>query len=599
MGKGWDMRKQLVGLSVCLAALIACSEPQNEKPDYADDFSAPPYLIEFGKMFEEGVQKLSDAPVWLYTNVGGGIPNTVVIEGETGLIIVDTTLKLADGQKTLAMIRERTDKPVKAVIYTHHHVDHIGGAAAFVSRSDARAGTIPVIASSNFLHEAQDENAVTVQIMGMRALYMYGSLLDNEGDGRHYQVGLGGRIIPGEQGYVEPNTFISGTEEMTIDGVRMELFQTEGEAASHMAIYLPDHDVILSGDEIQGPTFPNLHSLRGTKPRDANKWITAIDRMRAYSPRAMVPSHGPIVEGQEEVERIFRTYRDAIQWTHDQAVRLINEGYTQEELAEALPKLPAHLTITPWTREMYGTVKHSVRNYFTGYISWFDGDAATLDPTPRMERARRTIALMGGRDRVLEEAQKSLDSGDPQWAAELATPLIRLDSDDNAARALKARALRQIGYATENPNWRGFYLTGAMELEGQIDSVAIQERMRTSFNASAIPSDRLLSLLRYKLLPEEAEDKQLKVGFVFPDRGEQFTLELRNQILVVHDGLGEDINATLTLDRSRYDAMIRGETAFAKAVLDGDLTLEGSKLDVLSFFGSFDLDTKPIPLVVR
>ena len=592
------IKKQLTMLLLSGVILTGCDDADKQQA-YTDDFSAPDYLVEFGNMFEEGVQKASSAPVWLYTNMNDGIPNTVVLEGETGLIIVDTTLKLEDGQKTLEMIRERTDKPIKAVIYTHHHNDHVGGAAAFVSPTDARAGTVPVIAAANFVREMQDENAVTIQIMGMRALYMYGTLLDDETDGRNYHVGLGGRIKPGTMGYVEPNTFVDGTREMTIDGIRMEMFQTGGEAASHIAIYLPDYEMILSGDEIQGPTFPNLHSLRGTKPRDANAWIDAIDHMRAYSPKVMVPSHGPIVEGRDKVEHIFRTYRDAIQWTHDQAVRLINQGYTQEELAEALPRLPEHLTITPWTREVYGTVKHSVRNYFTGYISWFDGDASTLDPTPRTERARRTIALMGGRDRVYTEAEKALASGDPQWASELLTYLVRIDHDDKPARALKARAFRQIGYQTLNTNWRGFYLTGAKELDGDIDSVAIQENLRKRFNASAIPSKRLLSLMRYKLLPEEAEGRELTVGFVFPDRGETFTLELRNQVLIVHEGLTGTTNATLTLDRTTYDRMIRGDIGFAGGLMDGDITLDGSKLDVLSFFGSFDLDTKAIPLVVR
>ncbi|WP_262690420.1 alkyl sulfatase dimerization domain-containing protein [Kordiimonas aestuarii] len=592
------MTKALAALLGAAVMLTACGEGSRENA-YTDEFSAPEYLIEFGKMFSEGVQKVSDAPVWLYTNIGGGIPNTVVIEGDTGLIIVDTTLKLEDGQKTMAMIRTRTDKPVKAVVYTHHHNDHVGGAAAFVAPEAAYAGDVPVIAAANFVQEMQDENAVTIQVMGMRALYMYGTLLGEKGDGQDYHVGLGGRIMPGTMGYVEPNTFINGKREMTIDGIRMELFQTGGEAASHIALYLPDYDVMLSGDEIQGPTFPNLHSLRGTKPRDANKWIDAIDAMRTYRPRAMVPSHGPIVEGKDEVERIFKVYRDAIQWTHDQAVRLINKGYTQEELAEALPELPEHLSVTPWTREVYGTVKHSVRNYFTGYISWWDGDPATLNPTPRVERAGRTIALMGGRDRVLSEAQKAVDDGDPQWASELLTYLIRVDHGDDAARQLKARALRQIGYKTLNTNWRGFYLTGAMELEGDVDSVAIQNRLRRRFDAKAIPSDRLLSLMRYKLVPEDAEDKHLTVGFNFPDRGESFALELRNQILVVHEGQMAGTDATLTLDRTTYDAMIRGETGFAKALLAGDIKLEGSKLDVLSFFSSFDLETSAIPLVVR
>lgn len=592
--------KVRIVITAATALLLSACDSGPEQPAFTDEFSAPEYLIEHGKMFKEGVSKVSDAPVWLYTNINGGIPNTAVIEGENGLVIVDTTLKLEDGEKTMAMIRERTDKPVVAVIYTHHHPDHIGGAAAFVSAEDAASGKVQVIAAENFPKEMLDENAVTAQIMGLRALYMYGSLLDPETDGQHYHVGLGGQIKPGRTATIPPNTLIpSEGITLNIDGIDFEFFETGGEAASHIGVYLPAYGMVLSGDEIQGPTFPNLHSLRGTKPRDAENWITAIDRMRAYKPKTLVPSHGPVVEGADEIEHILVTYRDAIQWTHDQAVRLINDGYRPQELAEMLPALPEHLTISPWTREMYGTVKHSARNYYGGYISWWDGDPATLNPTPRIEAAKRRIAMMGGRERILDTAVTSLNSGDPQWAAELLTDLVTANNRDTAARELKARALRQIGYQTLNTNWRGFYLTGARELEDRIDTVELMTRMRGIFSPDNIDSKRVLSLLRYRLVPEEARDKQLTINFNFPDTGESLALELRNQILVVHEAPSETANGSITMNRSTYNQMLRLETTFGKALLAGDVDIEGSKLDILSFFGSFDMEIKPIHLVGR
>jgi len=593
------MRLKLATALISALIVTSCDETE-KRQTFTDTFEAPEYLIEHGKMFKEGVSKVSDAPVWLYTNINDGIPNTAVIEGKNGLIVIDTTLKLADGEKTMTLIRNRTDKPVSAVIYTHHHPDHIGGAQAFVSQADAADGKVPVIAADNFPKEMLDENAVTAQIMGLRALYMYGTLLDPKTDGQQYHVGLGGQIKPGKTAFVAPNTFVPPEGlELTISDVQMIFFQTGGEAASHIGVYLPEYDIVLSGDEIQGPTFPNLHSLRGTKPRDAENWIEAIDRMRSFGPRTLVPSHGPIVEGEAEVEKILMTYRDAIQWTHDQSVRLINAGYRPEELAELLPELPEHLTISPWTREMYGTVKHSARNYYGGYISWWDGDPATLDPTPRVERAKRHIALMGGRDKILKEAQETLNAGDPQWAAELTTYLITVKNNDTPARHLKARALRQIGYKTLNTNWRGFYLTGARELEDKIDTVALMTRMRGNFSPENIDSKRLLSLLRYRLIPEEAKNKKLVINFTFPDRKEAFALELRNQILVVHDSAQQSANGGITMSRTVYDRMLRLETTFAKSLLAGDLEIEGSKLDILNFFGSFNMEMDNIQLVGR
>ena len=587
-------------LTIFIALIIAaCDQQAPTQPTFTDTFSAPDYLAEHAKLSTEAVRKVDGAPIWQYANINGGIPNIIVIEGETGLIIVDTNISMENSTRAMTMIRQRTDKPVKAVIYTHHHADHVGGAEAFVSTKDAREGTVPVIASTHFLKEMQDENAVTAQIMGIRALYMYGVLLDPETDGQIYHVGIGGHVRPGTNGYVEPNTFVDGMLDITLDGIEMQIFETGGEAASHIGVYLPAYGAILSGDEIQGPTFPNLHSLRGTKPRDAEKWITAIDRMRAYKPRVLIPSHGPVVEGVGDVEHLLKTYRDAIQWTHDQAIRLINAGYTGEEIANILTELPDHLSIDPWTKEMYGTVRHSVRSYYTSYISWFDGDATTLSPTPPADRAGRTVALMGGRDNVLAEASRVLEAGDPQWAAELATHLIRINRDDSDARALKARALRQIGYATLNTNWRGFYLTAARELEGLVDTVALQNSLRGNFPAASLSSGKLLSLMRYRLVPAEAEGKALKIGFSFPDTSEDFTLELRNEILVLSEGRAEDLDATVVMNRADYNDLILQKLSFGKALLNGTVRIEGSKLDAVSFFGSFDLETRPIELTVR
>ncbi|WP_308909381.1 alkyl sulfatase dimerization domain-containing protein [Pseudokordiimonas caeni] len=582
----------------CLVALAACDEkPANVR--VLKPAELPAEAVEFFKDHGNGPFLVEDAPVWQYMKVNGGIPNTIVIEGDTGLIIVDTTLSRTDGDATLELIRQKSDKPIVGVIYTHHHIDHTGGAGAFVSREDAASGKVMVIAADDLPEELLDENAVTGPIMGLRAAYMYGVLLDPETDGKGYKVGLGGNIIPGPSAFIEPNHLIRDREDLTLDGVRMHIFRTGGEAASHIAVYLPDYGVMLSGDEIQGPTFPNLHSLRGTKPRDAQKWINAIDRMRAYHPRVLVPSHGPIVSGEAEVEKLLVTYRDAIQWTHDQAVRLINKGYTQEELAEAMPALPEHLTMIPWTLELYGTVKHSVRSFYTSYISWFDGDPATLDPTPRVEAARRTVSLMGGRDKVFAEAKRVFEAGDPQWSAELTTLLVRINREDTEARHLKAEALRQIGENTLNTNWRGFYLVGARELDGLVDSVALQEAGRARFNTDGLPSRRLLELMRYRLSPEAAADKHMKVGYVFPDRDEQFTIELRNQILDIRQGLEDGLKATMTVDRSTYDQIVKGETGFVEELASGNVTIDGSKLDMLAFLKCFDTSMEPIPIAAR
>ena len=149
------------------------------------------------------------------------------------------------------------------------------------------------------MREVAVEKAAVGPIMGLRAAYMYGLPLPADAEGTHFHVGCCGFTPVGNNGFLPPNIFVplQGVKEMTLAGYRMQFFHTGGEAASHIGVYLPDQRVVFSGDEVQGPTFPQLHSLRGTQPRDIERWFTAIDRIRGYDADYLVPGHGPVMTG--------------------------------------------------------------------------------------------------------------------------------------------------------------------------------------------------------------------------------------------------------------------------------------------------------------
>jgi len=243
----------------------------------------------------------------------------------------------------------------------------------------------------------------------------------------------------------------------------------------------------------------------------------------------------------------------------------------------------------PWTQELYGTVKHNVREYYVAYISWWNGDPADLDPTPRQEKARRFVALMGGRDKVFTEAEEAFYDEDDQWASELTALLVRIDNNDIAARQLKAAALRRIGYATSNTNWRGFYLTSALELEGKVVPKTVRQNiMKSLFKPSHITSSELLENLRYRIDAEAIGDKQLAIGYRFSDTGESFTLELRNSILQIHPRLLEEMDVTMTLKRNTLDQIFLQQLDYADAISQDLIEVDGSLLALRSFGQAID-----------
>ena len=183
-----------------------------------------------------------------------------------------------------------------------------------------------------------------------------------------------------------------------------------------------------------------------------------------------------------------------------------------------------------------------------------------------MERAKRQVAMMGGRDKVFEEAERAFFKGDPQWAAELTTPLIRIDRNDWNARFLKAAALRTIGYAQTSSTLRGFYLSGALEIEGAFDPLAIQRRISAQLSDPAtLPAQALFTLWRYRVNFDRASGKTASIGWHLNDTNEDFTLNLRNNILEVLPRRIEPVDARIDLTRAQLGELFAGKVGPTKA----------------------------------
>ena len=582
-------------LAVCvLAAPRGAGAADIPQPSYA----APPALLTHKAVFRDAVQRVGDTPVWALIDHG---VNIVLIEGPDGLVLFDTGLHDAYARKALQRIRAISDKPIVAVIYSHHHMDHINGAGFLVDAKDVAAGRIPVIAASNLMREMSDEAVMNAPIMALRSAYMFGFGLDGQARQDNY-VGCCGDLddssaAPHTNAFIPPTVLVEDELSLELGGIRFEFFRTGGEAASHIAAFLPEYGVLLSGDEVQGPTFPNLHSLRGTKMRDANAWVRGLDRMRGYHAAHMVPTHGNPVSGAAQVAHVLTLYRDALQYTHDQAIRYINKGLVHDELAAQLPGLPDYLREEPWTGEHYGNVPSAARSYFTGYISWFSGDAVELMPTPRAEYARRLVAMMGGRDAVAEAATDALRKDDPQFAAELATYLIRVNSEDAGALDIKAAAFRALGYRQVNMNWRNFYLMGARDLEGGVNMRDYTRQIDNPANLSRLPLPVLVDSIRYRVAAEKARDAHIELALAFAG-GERYVLELRNSVIEVRKGASPDA-VEVQLDAETFAALMLGTLDPGAAFAQKRLGIRGDAEQVNRFFALLDYDIAPRSLVRR
>ncbi len=511
--------------------------------------------------------------------------NCTLIEGEDACILVDTLSGELPGDDAAVAFQAITDKPIKAVIVTHFHPDHVSGIFSFVSEEDIWSGAVEVIGQRELTDNLLRDGGILAPIRNRRGPFQFGAHLDYGVTGG-YGSAIGAPPRRGKSGFVDPTRTFESLLELEIAGIKLQVIHVPSETDDQSVVWLPEEKVLISADAIQGMTFPNIYALRGTQFRNPMQWAKGMDTLRQLNADILIPHHGPTVEGADAVEELLCAYRDAIQYLHDQSVRWINQGFTWDELADKVT-MPEHLAEHPWLGEFYGSYKHSVRSVYAGYIGWFQGDAVELDPHPWKERAERYVTAMGGRESVLAQAQEAFDAEDYRWAMDIITWAIRADSDDMEARRVKAQALRGWAYQQKNSTWRNWGLCQALELEGELGEQRGGHKVQPG-QARNYPTSRLLELMTVRLIAENAFDTQLIMGFVSTDTDESCGLEIRRGVCQFHDTLPERCDVTLSFKRQFLSEWAGGATTFDEGINSGAVELIGERSDVGNFFSKFE-----------
>jgi alkyl sulfatase BDS1-like metallo-beta-lactamase superfamily hydrolase len=537
-----------------------------------------------------GLYKVADH---IYQVRGFDLANTTYIEGETGWIVIDTLLSAEMAKAAYDLVTKQLgEKPIHAVIFTHSHADHYGGIRGIVDQKDVDAGKVKIIAPEGFVEHAVSENVIAGNAMGRRASYMYGAFLPRGPQGQ-VSTGLGPALSAGAIGIMVPTDTITQTgQEMVIDGVRFQFQMTPGtEAPDEMNIYLPDWKALCMAENANA-TMHNILTLRGALVRDAKAWADYLDQSVAlYGGKTdvMFASHFWPRWGQAEIVDFLGKHRDAYRYLHDEAVRLMNEGLTGEEIAEQI-RLPDVLEREWYNHGYYGTMRHNAKAVYQRYMGWYDGNPSSLDPLPPVEAARRYVEAMGGPAAVLAKAQASFDQGDYRWVAELLKHLVFADPADAAARNLLADTYEQLGYQAEAGPWRNIYLSGASELRtGQthgIGSTASADTVRS------ISSSLIFDLMAVRLDPAKAAGKTLSVNLVFDDREEKHILTVENSVLNHTEGSSAAAAATLTGKRGAFLLVMGGMAKLADVVATGAIKIEG---DPKAFEAMLGMTSVPKP----
>lgn len=535
----------------------------------------------------------------IYQVRGMDLANMTIVEGETGLIVIDPLLTPATARAALRLYREhRPDRPVVAVIYTHTHADHFGGVKGVTTQAEVDSGRVRIYAPDGFMEHAVSENVIAGAAMTRRAKYMYGTELA-AGPLGHVDTGLGKGLARGPLTLIPPTDLVRQSGVQQIDGVDIDFqLAPHSEAPAEMMMYFPAQRV-LNTAEITSQHLHNIYTLRGAEVRDANRWSRYIDQVLARygesSDVVIAQHHWPVWE-TAHIQAFLAEQRDLYKFVHDQSVRLMNHGYRPGEIAETL-SLPSTLASRWHARDYYGTLRHNARGVYQKYLGWYDANPANLNPPTPVDNARKTIEYMGGQEAVLARARTDYEAGHYRWVASVMSQAVFADPTNQAARDLAASALEQLGYQAESGPWRDAYLSGAQELREPLSRQTTKPAMHTDL-LQALDTGMFFDLLGVRLNGPKAEGKRSVMNWVFTDSNERFRVNLQNSALTwLPDRQDERPDATITLTRAVLDDILVRKTSFPDAIKTGAIKIDGDASKLIELLGLLDTFEPDFPIV--
>ena len=519
------------------------------------------------------------------------LANMVVIEGDDGIILLDTLWKVELAEKVRAAIAQQTDKPIVAIIYSHGHLDHVGGVRAFVPPGSE--GNVEIYASEHWQRYQIERVSSRLPHIAYRIAGQLGGLLPDESN-----IGSSAGPNPREGrtvSFLPPTQTLGPYTELEIAGVKLEIYHMPSELDDELVVWLPEEKVLYSADIVAGVS-PFPATPRFEEGRSVDGIIAALERLMEIPAEYLLPGHGRLYSGRDDIEAILLANRDANQFLRDQTIRQLAKNRTRDEAA-ARVKLPPHLANNPELQERYHRVSWVVKGLYTKLGGgWYGGDPLEMVRHSPREEAARMLALVGGSEAMLAQADNALAKGDAVWAAQLTGYVLVADFVEAPelahAKATRARAFRALAAESPSANEYNYLLTDALQLEGGVSLDAaipvILSGIVTPQMYGVVPTETLLRDMGPRLDPGRSADALMTLGFSFPDRDEECGLIVRRGVIQYLPERPAEADVRATLARGALDSVMSGRASRDSLLASGRVEVTGSEDDFRKFVGYFD-----------
>lgn len=397
------------------------------------------------------------------SEIGDGIAmveafsHCILFNTDDGLVAFDTS-SVNGGERVVSAIRGWSKERFNSLIYTHGHIDHVGGCGFFVDDAANNRHDVPnIIGHKNVSGRFDRYNKTSGYNLAINQR-QFGQF-----SRRGYDIADGNIFLnPKSQ---KPNVTYSDQLELTIGGTEIELKHAQGETDDHTWAWIPKHKAICAGDFFIW-NFPNAGNPQKVQ-RYPVEWATALRAMSRQDAELFLPAHGLPIEGKERIRRVLNEVADALEFLVEETVQRMNEGARLDEIIHEIKIDPAVLE-KPYLRPTYDEPEFVIRNIWRLYGGWWDGNPSHLKPAPDGTLARELANLAGGAVKMAERALELIES-DIRLACHLVEMAAQAAPSNTDIHIIRAEVYQYRRNSETSLMAKGIYGSAAGESRIQIE----------------------------------------------------------------------------------------------------------------------------------
>ena len=352
-----------------------------------------------------------------------GFSHVWTLDTGDGLVVCDTSLP---GYAALAVdhLRRWRPAPVRTIIYTHGHVDHVGGARTFLEDADQQGHPPPQVVGHIAVGQRFDRYDMTSG---------YNEIINRR------QFALDDRPGSFTGDWVRPEIEYTDELDLEVGDRGLRLLHARGETDDHTVVWAPQPRLLFTGDLIFW-AFPNAGNPQKAQ-RYPTEWAAALRRMIDLRPELLLPAHGLPIAGTERITAVLDDLATALEGLVRDTLEMMNAGARLDEIVHTV-RVPQHLLDKPYLRPSYDEPEFVVRNIWRLYGGWHDGNPARLKPPADGAVAAEVAALAGGAGLLARRAAELCDAGDLRLACQLAEWAAQAEPADAEVHAVRAEVYR-------------------------------------------------------------------------------------------------------------------------------------------------------------